>query len=378
MRKNTRYIGLDVHADTIAVAIAEGRKKVRTFGVIANRPDAIGKLVKKLGAPATLRFCYEAGPTGYPLYWQLVKLGAECMVVAPSLIPRKPGDRVKTDRRDAEKLARCHRSGDLTAVWVPDAAHEALRDLVRLRAAAKGDSKRAKQRLLKYLLRNGERHPQKSRAWTHPWWRWLQDLELEHAAQNATLADLIAEVLRQKQRVEHIDATIEEAVPKAPAHIRLVIDYLQTLRGIAKLSAVTIATEVGTFRRFERATALMSYTGLVPSEYSSGRARRQGAITRAGNSNLRRILVECAWHYRHKPWLNKRMKLAQEDKPKEVIETSWRAQRRLNRRYRKLTERRKPVGKVVTAMARELVGFIWSVGCYAEQHCTEAAIDNAA
>ena len=300
------------------------------------------------------------------------------MVVAPSLIPRKPGDRVKTDRRDAEKLARCHRSGDLTAVWVPDAAHEALRDLVRLRAAAKGDSKRAKQRLLKYLLRNGERHPEGSRAWTHAWWRWLQNLQLKHAAQNATLADLIAEVLRQQQRVEHIDATIEEAVTEAPPHMKLIIDGLQTLRGVAQLSAVTIATEVGTFLRFERPTALMSYTGLVPSERSSGRTRRQGAITRAGNSNLRRILVECAWHYRHQPWLNKRLKLAQAGQPKEVIEIAWRAQRRLNRRYRKLTERRMPVGKVVTAMARELVGFIWAIGCYAEQHATDAEVHQAA
>ena len=202
MKKSTRYVGLDVHAQTVAVAVVEGRKAVRSLGIIPNRPEAVRRLVKKLGAPKTLRVCYEAGPTGHTLYWQLTKMGVACDLVAPSLTPKQPGERVKTDRRDAEKLARCHRSGDLTTVWVPDAEHEALRDLVRGREAAKGDTTQAKHRLSKYLLRYGKRHPEGCRSWTHPWWRWVQELEFEYAAQNATLQDYVAEMLRQQQRVE--------------------------------------------------------------------------------------------------------------------------------------------------------------------------------
>jgi len=185
MSKSTRYLGLDVHAETIAAAIAEGRKKVRSLGQLPNRPEAVRKLIDKLGGPAGLKVCYEAGPTGYALYWQLTQLGVECEVVAPSLIPKKAGERIKTDRRDAEKLAQCYQAGTLTGVWVPDAAHEALRDLVRARAAAKKDESRAKHRLTKYLLRYGLRHPDNCRAWTHPWWRWVQDLEFEHECQRA-------------------------------------------------------------------------------------------------------------------------------------------------------------------------------------------------
>ncbi|MCH9662544.1 MAG: IS110 family transposase [Gammaproteobacteria bacterium] len=366
MRKSTRYVGLDVHADTIAVAVAEGRKKVHSLGIIANTPAAIRKLVKKLGPPNTLRVCYEAGPTGYPLYWQLTRLGVACEVVAPLLLPPTPGDRIKTDRRDAEKLARCHRSGDLTAIWVPDAAHEALRDLVRARAAAKGDEKRAKQRLLQYLLRNGRRHPKQSRAWTHRWWSWVRELEFEYAAQNATHQDHISEIQRQEQRVASLDAAIELAIADAPEHMRAVIEALQSLRGVAKLTAVTIVTEVGTFTRFEKAPELMSYTGLVASERSSGKTRRQGRITRAGNSNLRRILVEAAWHYRHRPWLNARIKQVHQGQSSEVIEMAWKAQGRLNRRYRQLMARHKPAGKTVTALARELTGFIWAIGRHVE------------
>ena len=300
-------------------------------------------------------------------------MGVACEVVAPLMIPKGPGDRIKTDRRDAEKLARCHRSGDLTPIWVPDAAHEALRDLVRARAAAQGDTKRAKQRLLQYLLRNGRRHPQGARAWTHRWWRWVQSLQFEHSAQNATLQDAIGEVLRQEQRVAGLDATIDIAIQDAPEHMKAIIEALQSMRGVAKLTAVTIVTEVGTFERFEKAPEMMSYTGLVPSEHSSGKARKQGSITRAGNSNLRRILVEAAWHYRHRPWLNARMKQVSQGQPSEVIEMAWKAQQRLHRRYRQLSARRKPAGKTVAAMARELAGFVWAIGRHVESRVAAAA-----
>jgi transposase len=203
--KTTRYLGLDVHSQTIAAAIAEGRKKVRSLGQIPNRPEAVRKFIDKLGGSKGLKVCYEAGPTGYALYWQLTQMGVECEVVAPSLIPKKAGDRIKTDRRDAEKLAECYCAGMLTPVWGPDSAHEALRDLVRARAAAKRDETRAKHRLTKYLLRYGLRHPDGCRAWTHPWWRWVQNLKWEHEAQDMAFGDCVAEVLRLGERVARIE-----------------------------------------------------------------------------------------------------------------------------------------------------------------------------
>jgi transposase len=216
MEKITRYVGLDVHGETIAAAIGEGHGKTRSLGQFPNRPESVRKFIDQVGGPQGLKVCYEAGPTGYALYWQLTKMGIECDVVAPSLIPRKPGEKIKTDRRDAEKLAQCYQSGTLTSVWVPDAAHEALRDLVRARAAAKKDESRAKHRLVKYLLRNGLRHPENCRAWTHPWWRWVQGLELEYEPQRVTLADSVAEDLHDGERIARLDLTIDRAIESAP------------------------------------------------------------------------------------------------------------------------------------------------------------------
>ena len=200
MSNCTRYLGLDVHAETITAAIAEGRGQIRSLGKFPNRPEAVRKLVEKLGGGKNLKVCYEAGPTGYALYWQLAKLGVDCEVIAPSLIPKKAGDKVKTDRRDAEKLAHSYQAGDLTPVWVPTPEHEALRDLVRQRAAAKADESRAKHRLVKHLLRRGLREPDENGAWTHPWWRWVQSLKFEHEAQQVALGDCIAEVLHMGER----------------------------------------------------------------------------------------------------------------------------------------------------------------------------------
>lgn len=371
MGKNIRYVGMDVHASTIAVAVVEGRGLPRSVGVIENRPEAVRRLLGKLGDAATLRVCYEAGPTGYVLYWQLTKLGVHCEVIAPSLVPVKPGDRVKTDRRDAEKLARAYRSGELTAVFVPDAEHEALRDLVRAREAAKKDELRARHRLSKYLLRYGRYAPAGSRAWTLTYWRWVRTVQFEHAAQNATLLDYIAEVEHQGQRIERLEKSIDEAIESAPQHMRSVVQALQSLRGVAKLTAVTLAVEVGTFRRFERAQQLMSYTGMVPSEHSSGGRRQQGAITKIGNNHLRRVLIEAAWHYRHRPCLSNRQRALQKQLDPRVLEIAWNAQLRLNRRYVRLSARSKPAGKVVTAVARELVGFIWAIGTAAEAGCAQ-------
>ena len=367
MSKSTVFVGMDVHAETIAVAVAEGRDQTRSLGTIANRPEAVRRLLGKLGKPAKLKVCYEAGPTGYALYWHLTRLGIHCEVIAPSLVPTKAGDRIKTDRRDAEKLARSYRSGDLTAVWVPDAQHEALRDLVRAREAAKEDQLRAKHRLGKYLLRNGQRPAEGCRAWTAPWWQWVRALELPYADQNTTLLDYIMQVDHQGQRIELLEGAIDRAVAAAPAELRAIVDALQALRGVAKVTAVTLATEFGSFSRFERASQVMSYTGVVPSEHSSGPRTRRSGITKTGNSHLRRVLVEAAWHYRHKPRICQRQHALEKTLTPQVAAIAWRAQERLHRRYWALSQKSKPTGKIVTAIARELVGFVWAIGVETEQ-----------
>ena len=241
--KSTRFVGLDVHAATIAVAVAEPEGEVRSLGTIPNEPDAVRRLMKRLGPADQLRACYEAGPCGYTLYWQLAQLGVACQVIAPTLVPVKAGDRVKTDRRDAERLARSFRSGDLTAVWVPDAAHEALRDLVRAREAAKRDQLRARHRLQKFLLRHGRRAPAGTTAWSEKYRRWIEGVRFEHPAQEATRLDYLSEVDHARERIARLEQALAKAVETAPAPMRAVIDALQALRGIAHLAAVTIERE---------------------------------------------------------------------------------------------------------------------------------------
>jgi transposase len=367
MGKVTRFVGLDVHASTVAVAVAEGRQQVRSVGTVDNRAESVARMLQKLGRPEDLKVCYEAGPTGYALYWQLTELGFECEVIAPSLAPCKPGDRVKTDRRDAERLARSYQAGDLTVVWVPDSRHEALRDLVRLRAAGKEDEKRAKHRLGKFLLRYGQRPSTDCRSWSAAWWQWVRRLALPHPEQNATLLELIGEVDHQETRVARVERQIDEAVERAPERLREVIAALQSLRGIARETATVLAVEFGSFERFERAAQVMSYTGLVSSEHSSGGKKRQGAITKTGNSHLRRALVEAAWHYRHRPRTNQRRQKLLPTLPAKIVEMAETAQARLHRRYWALTNKSKPSTKVVTAVARELAGFVWAIGQAAEQ-----------
>ena len=372
MKKLTRFVGMDVHAETIAVAVAEGRGEVRSLGIIPNRPEAVRRLLKKLGGSQPLKVCYEAGPTGYALYWQLAALGVHCDVIAPTLVPTKAGDRIKTDRRDAEKLARSYRHGDLTPIWVPDARHEAIRDLVRAREAAKEDQLRAKHRLGKYLLRYGQRAPDGCRSWTAVWWQWVRGLQLPQVEQNTTLVELMLEVDHQAQRIDRFDAAIDRAVTEAPAQLRALVDALQALRGVAKVTAVTLATEFGTFSRFERAAQVMSYTGMVPSEHSSGSKTKRGAITKTGNSHLRRVLVEAAWHYRHRPRLCQRQKELQGSLAPKVATMAWTAQERLHRRFKALSFKSKPSAKIVTALARELAGFVWAIGVEVERNLATA------
>jgi len=372
MREKLRFLGLDVHAETIAVAVAEPDGEVRSLGTISHREESIRKLIRKLGSPEQLRACYEAGPTGFVLYWQLTQLGVECAVVAPSLVPKKPGDRVKTDRRDALELARCHRSGDLTAVWVPDEDSEALRDLVRQREAAKQDQLRARHRLTKFLLRTGQRPPLGLKAWTEKYVEWIQQVHYTHPAREATLLDCLNEVQHMEQRVKRLEQSILEVVKLAPAPVQAVIQGLQTLRGVAHISAVTIAAELGNISsRFESARALMGYSGLFPSEDSSGERIRRGSITKSGNAHLRRIVVESAWSYRHRPSVGAKLRKRQEGVPAEITEIAWKAQNRLHKRYMTLMARGKEQRKTMTAVARELLGFIWAIAIRAEAACMQ-------
>jgi transposase len=363
---NVRFIGLDVHAETIAVAVAEPDGEVRSLGVIPNRTESIRKLVKKLGPIERLRVCYEAGPTGYVVYWELTALGVKCEVVAPTLVPTKAGDRVKTDRRDALKLARSYRAGDLTAVWVPDAAHEALRDLVRAREAAKKDQLRARHRLGKFLLRHGRRPATALSAGTQAHLTWVKTIHFEHAAQEATLLDYLHEVEHMADRIERLERAIDEAVTTAPAPMRAVIEALQALRGIALVSAVTIVAEVGELSRFAKPRQLMGYSGAVASEHSSGERTRRGAITKTGNAHLRRIVVEAAWAYRHRPAVGAALRKRQAPVSAEVTAMAWKAQHRLHTRYRALMARGKCKQQTVTALGRELLGFIWAIGVHVE------------
>ena len=375
MTKTIRYVGLDVHAETIAVAVAEASGEVRALGTIPNTPEAVRRLIKKLGTGgATLRVCYEAGPTGYVLYWHLTELGVVCEVVAPTLVPVKAGDRVKTDRRDALKLARSYRGGDLTPVWVPDAAHEALRDLVRAREAAKADQLRARHRLGKFLLRHGCRRPPKMKAWTARHRVWLDTVRFAHGAQTATLADYVAEVDHAAARLTRLEAAIDAGVQDAPATMRAVIEALQALRGIAALSAATIVTEVGQLSRFARPRQLMGYSGAVSREDSSGSRIRRGGITKAGNAHLRRIVMEAAWAYQHRPAIGTTLRVRQRGLSEEIKTIAWKAQHRLHTRYRRLVAKGKPKGQVVTAVGRELLGFIWAIGVQVERtHGTHQA-----
>jgi transposase len=365
---NVRFVGLDVHAETIAVAVAETNGEVRSLGIIPNRTESVRRLISKLGPRANLRVCYEAGPTGYVLYWQLSELGVACEVVAPTLVPVKAGDRVKTDRRDAAKLARCYRAGDLTAVWVPDVTHEALRDLVRARLAAKRDQLRARHRLSKFLLRHGRRAPEGVAAWTRKYLDWVRaQVRFEQPAQTATLLDYLHEVEHAAARITRLEQAIDAALPALPATMRAVIDGLQSLRGVAKVSAVTLVAELGQLSRFAHPRQLMGYAGIVSREHSSGERIRRGAISKTGNAHLRRIVVEAAWSYRHRPAVGSILAVRQKNAPPTVTALAWKAQHRLHARYLRLMGRGKSKQQTVTAVGRELLGFIWAIGLEIER-----------
>jgi transposase len=284
-----------------------------------------------------LQACYEAGPTGYGLYWQLTGLGVNCAVIAPTLTPTKPGDRVKTNRRDAEKLARCHRAGDLTPVWVPDATHEALRDLVRAREDAREDQQRARQHLGTFLLRHSWQRPKDIKEnGTQKHMVWIKSqVRFEQPAAQAAFLDYVHEVEHAADRLQQLDKAIDDAIAAAPAEIQQVVQALQALRGVGKIVAVTVVAEVGSLSRFDNPRQLMGYSGLVSSEYSSGNHVQRGAITKTGNAHLRRVIVEAAWAYQHKPWIGGWLAKRQQGLDQETKDIAWKAQSRLCTRYKK-------------------------------------------
>ena len=342
---------------TIAVATVEGAD-VRFYGTIENTPVAIRSLLRKLGKGGQrLHLAYEAGPMGYNLYRLSTGLGHRCDVVAPSLIPRKAGDKVKTDRRDAMTLAQTLRAGQLTEVWVPDEAHEAMRDLVRMRALAMKDQRKARQQLHSFLLRHGRSYPGKH--WSKGHRRWLGELQFAQPAQHLVLEELLARIERAEELCERLKKAIVDLVPQwtlAP-----VVAAVQALRGVSILVAATVVAEVGNFSRFESPRQLMAYLGLNPSEHSSGATIKRGPITKTGNSLARTCLVEAAWTYRHPARVTQIIRERLKGLPEPIRAIAWKAQVRLSARYRKLTATGKSAPKAIVAVARELVGFIWAI-----------------
>jgi transposase len=360
------FVAFDTSKLRNAVAIAEaGRSgEVRFLGEIENTTSATGKLVRKLaGKYDRLLFCYEAGPTGYGLYRQITGLGHECLVAAPSLIPKKAGDRVKTNRRDALGMVKQFRAGDLTAVWVPDPRHEAMRDLTRARLAAVEDLHEKRQQVLSLLLRLGLHYPGAKtgtkKTWTRAHMDWLARQKLAHAEQRIAFEEMLLAVRQAQERIARLEAAIRDAVPDWS--LAAVVEGVMAMRGIDLVTATAFLAEIGDLSRFRTPRELMAYLGLVPSEHSTGDKVRRGAITKAGNRRARRLVVESAWSYRHPPRVGKKKQDRVAAAPQAVREIAWKAQHRLYRRYRALIRKSKHKTVVITAIARELCGFIWAI-----------------
>ncbi|RWK79844.1 MAG: IS110 family transposase [Mesorhizobium sp.] len=354
------FVGIDVAKLRNAIAVADaGREgEVRFFGEVDASEESMRRVIRRIATKFDrVYFCYEAGPTGYGLYRLIRSLGHECTVVAPSLIPRKPGDRVKTNRLDAFALARLLRAGELTAVWVPDEGHESIRDLVRARAAAVETLRVHRQHVSAFMLKHGRIYPRK-KGWTMRYLRWLQEQPFDHPAHQIALQEMVEAVCVSKERVDRLEGVIEEFVPASLAPI---VRALQTLRGVDLIVAVTFATELGDVQRFESPRQLMGYLGLVPGGRSTGETVRRGGITKAGNGRVRHMLVESAWTYRHPPRVGAKKLYRLEQAPPKVREIAWKAQIRLTARYRMLSGRGKRTTVVCTAIARELAGFMWAV-----------------
>jgi transposase len=356
------FVAFDTSKLRNAVAIADaGRSgEVRFLGEIENTAAATAKLVRKLTAKyERVMFCYEAGPTGYGLYRQVKSLGQECVVVAPSLIPRKPGNRVKTNRRDATTLAKLLRAGELTAVWVPDRHHEAMRDLTRARGTAVIDLRVKRQQISAFLLRQGRHYPIGKKTWTKGHINWLASQKFEYLEQRIVFEEMMLAMRQAQERLQRLEQAIRDAMPEWS--LAKLVTALIAMRGLDLISAATFLAEIGDPSRFRSAPELMSYIGLVPSEESTGDTIKRGPITKAGNRRVRRMLVECAWSYQFPPRVSKEKQPKVSAAPETVRDIAWKAQCRLHARYRALIRNGKLKTVAVTAIAREFAGFIWAV-----------------
>lgn len=366
VKHTTTYVAFDSSKDTLAVAIADGglRGEVRFWGSIPNRTEAIRKLIERLAAKhPCLTFCYEAGPCGYGLYRLIIALGHPCIVIAPSLVPTKPGGHIKTDRRDAIMLASLFRAGELQSVWVPDADHEAVRELVRARQTAGEEIRRSRQLLLSFLLRHDRAIPTRQH-WTRAHRRWLAEQRFDHAAEQIVFEELIQRIEVAQGRQDRLEQAIRVLLPTwslAP-----IVSAIQALRGVALVAAVTLVAEIGDFGRFASPRQLMAWLGLVPKEHSSGRKVARGNITKAGNTRARRMLVESAWTYRLPARMGKQIAERNEGLPEAIRAVAWKAQTRLCTRYRRLQNAGKPANIIVVAIARELAAFVWAIARLAQ------------
>ena len=379
MKKDTRkvrYVGLDVHAETISIAVADAgsREAARSVATIPNEMSRLRKALRKLGEWEELLVCYEAGPTGFELYRELTRMGVYCEVVAPTLVPVRSGDRVKTDMRDARKLAQSFRAGELTAVYVPEEQQEALRELVRARETAKKDELRARHRLTQFLLRHGRRRDPSHPAWSQKHLVWLQKQTWEQPLAQQAYEDLLNEVVHQTERVKRLERALEAGLDQVSERYAELIRALQALRGVALLSAITVVSEVGTFERFATARQFMSFLGLVPREHSSGGSRKKGGITKTGNAHIRRCLGQSAFTFRLPPRRSSQLRRRQEGLSQRIVEMSWEAQKRLHKKHKSMLARGKNYQVTTTAVARELAGFIWSIGIQRERELRAAQV----
>jgi transposase len=339
MEQFSKYVGLDVHMDTIAVSIADaGRSKARYYGTIKNTQAAVSSLLKKINpAGEVLELCYEAGPCGYGLYHQLKACGHECQVVAPSLIPKRASDKINTDRRDSLRLSELLRAGELTPVWIPDAEQEAIRDLVRTRDDFKTSQRQVRQQLLGFLLRHSQRWTGGKKNWTKGFWHWLDALEMPSRHQQFALKEYIDAVRNYGAQLQEIEKQM--LVAKQGWKLEPIVDGLMAMRGINLVTSMGIVAELGDLSRFRKPRQLMAYLGLVPSEHSSGESRHQGGITKTGNGHVRRLLIESAWCYRFSARKSPAIKIRAQRTSAEVQGIAWKAQKRLNARYKALSER---------------------------------------